>query len=69
MIECMRKSKPKLGRPKVAKSKASSCRHVVNVSQEIEAAARQFCEVNGIAKLTDAFRQLITKALRAEGLM
>jgi hypothetical protein len=44
-------------------------RHVVNLTAEIDAAVARFCDQNGVASHVDGMRQLIVKALKAEGLM
>jgi len=44
-------------------------RHVVNLTPEIDAAVLKFCELNGVGRHADGMRQLIVKALRADGLL
>lgn len=57
------------GRPQVDAAQRLTQRHVVNLSQGVDQAVRRYCEVNGVARHTDGMRQLIVKALRAEGLL
>ncbi len=65
--EGMKKRKLSLGRPKVDAPNAFTCRHVVNISPKMEDAVKLFAAANGIARLTDAMRQMLTKCLRNDG--
>lgn len=57
------------GRPKMDPSEKLRMRHVVNLTPDIDAAVARFCDQNGIGHHVDAMRQLIVKALKAEGLL
>lgn len=62
-------AKKSRGRPPADPEKKLKCRHVVNLSDEQDEAVRRYCEANGVARDTDGIRQLIVKALKAEGLL
>lgn len=57
------------GRPKLPPEKKFASRHVVNLSREMDQAVKSYCEANGIGRHTDGLRQLLVKALKAEGMM
>ena len=59
----------KRGRPKADSETVFRNRHVVNVSDEQQEALEAFRRENGIARLTDAIRQLLIRALKSEGLL
>jgi hypothetical protein len=61
--------KAKKGRPRAEEGSAFTCRHVVNISPRMEEAVKKFAEANGVARITDAMRQVMTKALKAEGFL
>lgn len=68
--DSMKKAKkPGKGRPRAEEGTAFTCRHVVNISEKMEEAVKKFAEANGVARLTDAMRQVMTKALKAEGFL
>lgn len=71
MIVTMQKPKPKRrrGRPRLDPDQQLGIRHVVNLTPATDAAVARFCEMHGVAHHVDAMRQLIIKALRAEGLL
>lgn len=57
------------GRPRAEEGTAFTCRHVVNISPKMEEAVKKFAEANGVARITDAMRQVMTKALKSEGFL
>lgn len=63
----MKQQKNALGRPKADKASAFTRRHVVNISPKMEDAVKAFAAAHGIARLTDAMRQMLTKCLRTDG--
>lgn len=67
MKKSSKKSSPDRGRPKSDPLEAFTRRHVVNISPKMEQAVLKFAAANGVARLTDAMRQIMTKALKSEG--
>jgi hypothetical protein len=57
------------GRPKMDPAKQLRARHVVNLTPEVDAAVAKFCDLNGVGRHVDGMRQLIVKALKAEGIL
>jgi hypothetical protein len=64
-----KKGTPKRGRPKADPADKVKHRHVVNFNDATEEAVRQFCNSLGIVRTTDGVRALVTRALKAEGLL
>ena len=57
------------GRPKINPVEGYTQRHVVNITVEMEDAAKQFAASQGVIRMTDALRMLVVKGLKAEGLL
>jgi len=68
-MEDMKPESSRRGRPKLEADKQLKARHVVNLTPEQDAAVRKYCQDFGIGHHVDGMRQLIVRALKAEGYM